>query len=318
MSARSSLETRPGLFTRRRVLLALLLVPVVAMLGLAGVSWWLTEPLEDHGVRGSGPPVAAAPAEAAVVAAAPEKAQGPPPWPEARVEGALAKQVLLESLQAVAERLGRVKSYTALFRKQERISGTLGPEQTMQMKVRHRPFAIYFKFLAPIAEKEVVYAEGHHDNKVIAHTGGVAGWLIPRLAVPPAHPLAMADNRHAVTEAGLVNLTTKLIHFRQMDQLDPEAVTILDRTTGADGRPWLRSLHYHPHKAGDRPFSRTEVLYDPDTRIPLQISNFDWPEPGQKGDLLLAERYAYENLNLDAELTALDFDPANPEYAFHR
>jgi hypothetical protein len=32
----------------------------------------------------------------------------------------------------------------------------------------------------------------------------------------------------------------------------------------------------------------------------------------------LAERYLYENLDLDADLTALDFDPANPEYAFHR
>jgi hypothetical protein len=36
------------------------------------------------------------------------------------------------------------------------------------------------------------------------------------------------------------------------------------------------------------------------------------------GDLQLAERYCYEDLKLDVTLTALDFDPANPDYGFHR
>ena len=53
------------------------------------------------------------------------------------------------------------------------------------MKVRNRPFAIYLKFLAPKAGKEVVYAEGHHDNKVIAHNGDWTRKLVPRLAVAP-------------------------------------------------------------------------------------------------------------------------------------
>ena len=59
------------------------------------------------------------------------------------------------------------------------------PEQTLAMKVRNRPFAIYLKFLAPKAGKEVVYAEGHHDNKVIAHNGDWTRKLVPRLAVAP-------------------------------------------------------------------------------------------------------------------------------------
>lgn len=314
MSARSSLETRPTRFTRRRVFLALGLIPLAVVLGLAGISWWLTEPLEDHGANGA----VALTTDASTEATPPQKLDGPPPWPTQKLDGPKAKKILLDTLLAVGERLEHVKAYTATFHKQERISGKLGPQQVMQMKVRQRPFAIYFKFLAPRGDKEVVYAEGHHDNKVIAHTGGVAGWLVPRLAVPPDHPLALADNRHAVTEAGIVNLTKKLIHFRQLDEHDPEAVTILDETKGPDGRTWPRSVHYHPHKSSARPFQRTEVLYDPDTRIPVEIKNYDWPEVGQEGDLLLAEHYAYENLKLDADLTALDFDPANPAYAFHR
>jgi hypothetical protein len=69
---------------------------------------------------------------------------------------------------------------------------------------------------------------------------------------------------------------------------------------------------------GTRPFARVEILYDPATHFPLRISSFDWPAPGQTGDLELAERYAYDDLNLEAPLTPADFDPTNPDYAFMR
>lgn len=296
---------------------SVLLLPAV---GLAGASWWLTEPLEDRGSPGPNPAVAAAlspaePAEPIRVAAERDEL---PAWPEGRLDGEPAKQLLLTTLLDVGRRLKQVDGYTATFRKQERISGDLRPEQTLAMKVRHQPFAIYLKFLAPTQGKEVVYAEGHHDNKVIAHSSGVSRWLVPRLAVAPDHPLALADNRHAVTEAGLANLTERLIGFRRLDLDDQDAVTILDRTTDREGRPWLRSVHTHPRRTPERPFARVEVLYDPESRFPLHISNFDWPEPGHQGELLLAERYFYDELDLTAPLSALDFDPANPSYSFHR
>ena len=294
---------------------AAILFFVLVAASVAGASWWLTAPLEDHlGPLVNSPgtaPVALSPEEAAQPGV-------PPAWPEGRLEGRKAKKLLLDSMIAAADRLNEVDGYTATFKKQERLRGKLGPLQTMAMKVRQRPFAIYLKFLAPTPGKEVVYAEGHHDNKLIAHTPGVAGWLVPRLAVPPDHPIALAESRHAVTEAGLANLTKRLIHFREMDLNDPEAVTILDRTTDEDGHARLRSIHTHPSPDPDRPFARCEIFYDPETRIPVEIYNYDWPQPGHSGDLLLAERYRYEDLNFNADLSALDFDPANPDYAFRR
>ncbi|MCA1684773.1 MAG: DUF1571 domain-containing protein [Planctomycetia bacterium] len=300
----------------RRVAWAGLAVTVV---GVAFASWWLTEPLTDHVVplapsSASAPPVAV-PAEVKALAAEAGPARA---WPEGRLDGRPAKTLLLDVLVAAAERLNRVESYTATFHKQERLNGTLGAEQTLAMKVRQKPFAIYFKFLGPQAGKEVVYAEGHHDNKLIAHSGGVARFLVPRLAVPPDHPLALSDSRHPITEAGLANLTTRLIHFRRIDLDDPRAVTVLDRTTDAQGHDRLRSVHVHPNPHPDRPFARIEVLYDPDTFFPLDIRNYDWPQPGRAEELPLVERYTYEDLDLEASLTALDFDPANPAYAFHR
>ncbi len=197
--------------------------------GLAGLSWSLTEPLEDS----SAPIIDAL---KPMTPASPARTDVPPPWPDGSLEGMPAKKLLLATLLAVAERLEHLSGYTAIFRKQERLNDVLVPEQTLAMKVRHRPFAVYLKFLAPKEGKEVVYAEGHHENKVITHTPGVVGWLIPRLAVPPDSPQVLAESRHPVTEAGLANLTKKLIGFRRMDLDDPEAVTILDRATGPDGR----------------------------------------------------------------------------------
>ena len=230
----------------------LALVGFVATSGaIAFASWWLTAPLADRLV----------PTMSGTLART-DQARSPgrtrPVWPRERLEGEPAKLLLLDIVLDVAERLDAIDGYTATFHKQERIDGTLGPVQTLAMKTRHHPFAIYLKFLAPSSGKELVYAEGHHDNKVIAHSGGVARLLVPRLALEPTHPLVLAGSRHAVTEAGLANLTAKLVHYRQLDMKDPEAVTILDRFEDASGKSWLRSIHTHDTQSEARPFARVE------------------------------------------------------------
>jgi hypothetical protein len=307
MAAISSIDDRPARRLRRYVWLAA--VPALPAL-VAIASWWFTEPLVDE--------PAPVPDETIVTVAALDEPTGPVSWPEGRLDGRDAKIVMLEILADVSRRVDRMQGYTATFKKQERVNGKLLPEQTMAMKVRQRPFAIYFKFLAPKPGKEVVYAEGHHGNKVIAHNGDWTRRLVPRLAVEPTSPVALADNRHPITDAGISKLAHKLIAFRKLDLEDDDAETILDRIPGPDGRAWPRSVHLHKHRNESRPFIKVEVLYDPSTLFPLQITSFDWPEANASGELPLAERYVYENLAIDPPLTAVDFDPANPKYEFLR
>ena len=299
---------------RRRLWPLLLLAPPAA---LAGASWWITAPLDDRTSPDLGGP--SAPSAPSAPGRPPAAAIPPAPdWPEGRLEGEPAKAFLLASLERTAARLDAIGAYTATFRKRERVAGKLGPVQTMAMKVRHRPFAIYLKFLAPRAGKEVVYAEGHRDNKMVAHNGDWTRRLVPRIEVAPDSALAMTDNRHPITEAGLAHLAGKLVAFRKLDLGDDHAVTILDRAVGPDGRPRLRSVHTHTVPDDRRPFARVEVLYDPETRFPVEIRSYDWPAPGQAVDAEPAEHYIYDDLKLDAPLTDADFDPANPDYAFHR
>ena len=309
MSSLAAEPERPELPRRlpRAWWLALIVIPI--SLGFA--SWYFTASLEDHQVPlppGSEPnrPVAVAPT-----------VDEPLTWPDRRVEGEEAKATLLRVMERAVARVERVEYYTAKFLRQERVGGVLGPEIVSTLKVRNHPFAIYLKYRTVKPGKEVVYAEGHHDNKVIAHNGDWTRKLIPRLAVAPDSPLALADSRHPVTDAGLLSLSRKLLKFRRLDLGDADASTVLDRTTAPDGRPVLRSVHHHSKPAG-RPFCHVEIWYDPETLLPFQISSYDWPAPGQSGPLDLAERYLYEDLKLDAPLSAADFDPANPEYAFTR
>jgi hypothetical protein len=226
--------------------------------------------------------------------------------------------LLVDYLREASDRLNQIEGYTATFRKQERINGELGSEQVLAMKVRHKPFAVYLKYLSPWSGREVVYAEGRYDNQLISHTGGLSGMLIPRLRVPPDHPLALADTRHRVTELGLAPLTDRLLRTARSDIEDSDSEVVLDRIRDERGREWPRSvLTYHRRHPG-RPFARTEVVYDPETLIPVDVRNYDWPDPVQGGKPLLAEHYRYNNVDFGANLTDLDFDPANPEYAFHR
>ena len=141
------------------------------------------------------------------------------------------------------------------FRKQERINGKLLPEQTYFIKIRQDPFAIYMRGIQPVAGRELIFAEGHYDNHVIGHPVGMARFLVPRLKVPPDHPMILAESRHPMNQAGLGNLIRKLLGFRQMDLEEPEEVTILDRTTDP-GRQALAAVHAHPSPVPARAAAR--------------------------------------------------------------
>ena len=108
-----------------------------------------------------------------------------------------------------------------------------------------------------------------------------------------------------------------MIHYRRLDLAEPEAITVLDRTETPDERRWLRSTHLHPVYRQGRPFVESQVLYNPETHFPLRFTGYDWPAPGEK-DRPLGERYCYDDLRLDVVVSDRDFDPANPDYSFHR
>ncbi len=287
----------------------------LAVVLLLGVGWWTLRPPAPARplpaiVRGERrPPATTSETTASLVAR----------WPEGTLEGEPAKRLLVACLTRASERLGRTSGYTALLHRRERIGGVLGTEQVQEIKVRHRPFSVYMKYLSPLPGREVVYDERRNGGKLVVHNGDWTRRIIPRLTISPDDPIAMNDNRHPITEMGLAHITSTLLRFAEMDLTDPGAATILDRPTDPDGRPWLRSRHEMDREQPARPFARVEVHYDPDSLLPRRFVGYEWPRPGDSpAEYPMAESYAYDDLDLDVTLTDLDFDPANPAYAFSR
>jgi hypothetical protein len=240
-------------------------------------------------------------------------------WPIDRLEGQEAKRYLLAFMEQAVRRLEQVEGYTATLTRRERIGGELGPEQRLRIKIQHEPFAVFLRFESPNPGKEVLYHEGHFDDHLLAHNGDWTRRFIPRLKLDPHGPIALADNRHPITEAGIAHLSRKLLHYREIDLNDHHAETILDRTTDEDGTLWYRSLHSHGIYSDERPFAYVEIRYCPERLLPLRIESYDWPEPCcDMSDLELAECYEYSDLDLEARFSSLDFDPTNPDYGFQR
>jgi Protein of unknown function (DUF1571) len=299
---------------RKRRIWPLFLLAVPISVGFGAL--WFNAPLDEAVSTTDVRPTPRLAAPNAAPSAATDHA--PAAWPQGRIEGDVAKKYLLEFLLAALERIENVDGYTAIFQKQERIGDKIGPPQTMDMKIRHQPFSVYLKYLSPKPGREALYVQGKHDNKLIAHNNDLSALLIPRLALDPEGRIALADNRHPITEIGLANLIRKLISFRRLDLEDSDAQTILDRVTDESGHEWYRSLHLHTQQNPERPFQRIEVLYDTETKLPRQLQSHDWPKPGETGELALAERYNYSEVKLNAPLSDEDFSTANPQYAFQR
>ena len=69
----------------------------------------------------------------------------------------------------------RIQDYTATLIKRERIGNTLGEEQYIALKVRHKPFSVYLNFLKPtsLRGQECMCIEGANTGKMWAHGTGI-------------------------------------------------------------------------------------------------------------------------------------------------
>jgi hypothetical protein len=225
----------------------------------------------------------------------------------APVRGAEPRDCLAWIARAEAV-LARTDNYTATFHKREMVGGTLRPEETVFFKFK-KPFMAYMKWIKPPNRgTEVIYVEGWNGNRLRAHQGGILNIL--NFNLDPRGTLAMRQNRHPVTDAGLDHLlgivggdVRKAVRAGEFQFTDH----------GEDAVYGRRSRRLEGSFTADRSrgyyCSRAILQMDLALSIPLEVQIYDW-------DGRLVEDYGYEGLKLDAGLTAADFDPKNPAYAF--
>jgi hypothetical protein len=203
---------------------------------------------------------------------------------------------------------GRVDSYTAIVRKQQRVSGKLLPQETIFLKFR-KPFSLYMKWIrAPYKGSELLYVAGWNGNRIRAHRGGLLRFITRDL--DPRDPALMAGNLRPVTDMGIGQLVNAVANNARKGIAAGNIGFSRRGLESVYGRKTqVLEIVLPAGMAGDYAGHRFVINQDVQSSILIRIRVHD-------RDGRLTENYGYENLDLDARLTGADFDPANPAYRF--
>ena len=223
-----------------------------------------------------------------------------------------------EGLQAFNE---KIKDYSCVLIKRERIDGQLQDSSTIYMKVREQPFSIYVKYLKPDrkAGVEALFRKGYHNDQLLGHDVGFRA-MAGSLWLDPNGRLAMAGQKYPITDGGIPNLVRKMMETVKLDMKnDPEGketlIKYVENGGEIDGRPCIRVDVMHPVKRSCYRFHRAEIYLDKEWGIPVRYAAWMWPTY-QGGKPVLDEEFTYTKLQFNRGFTDWDFSEKNREYKF--
>lgn len=206
-----------------------------------------------------------------------------------------------------------IDDYEASFSKRELVNGQM---IVHRMHIKHRldPFSVYLRFFEPHEGREVIFAEGKYEGKLLAHDAGLAG-LAGTFALLPNSPLAMSESRHPITHIGMKNLLIGVIKQWESEKKYGEIDVRYYNNANLHDRRCLVIEATHPRPRKQFEFHRTRLFLDKATRLPVRMEQYAFPpQPGAPPPL--AEEYTYTDIKLNVGLTDPDFDPRNPKYSY--
>ncbi|NLH49219.1 MAG: DUF1571 domain-containing protein [Myxococcales bacterium] len=208
---------------------------------------------------------------------------------------------------ALTQSWAKIKDYSCVLIKQERIKGKLQEKNTSLLKFR-KPGDIYMKWIKePHLGRELIYRLGK-DEKLLVHEGGLLSVATVSLSLDSS--LLRADTNHKLTELDIGN-TLKMIYDNLYRGLKANEVT-LQFKGGSDlgGRLVYTVESRFANAAARRYYSpRTVISHDVITGMPLKVVNYD--AAGQ-----LNEDFEWSQIRFNTGLTDRDFDPKNKDYKF--
>ncbi len=229
-------------------------------------------------------------------------------------------------LEQGRRRLADVSDYTCTFFKQERLGAELSEGQIMELKMRHKPFSVYMKWLNGEKGRELLYVDGEQDNKMIVHPGGWKARIVPSIKLEPDSSLAMSESRHPVTMVGLLKLCDEIVARRknEIEHRCPVRCQFFENETAND-RPCYCFVSVYLDRKNSEEYRKSIQYIDREWLLPICVKNFVWPEAKQSfaneaalDEATLVEHYAYTELQFNQQLANDDFDRANKSYNFRR
>ena len=218
-----------------------------------------------------------------------------------------------------------VVDYTAVLVRRERVDNRLSEPNYIKVKIRNPrvvngrkvPFSIYMKFIRPkgAAGREVIWVDGRNNNNLIAHETSPL-LRFKNFNLDPTGFLAMKGNKYPIYDAGLENLTLKLIEKAERDRLAGHCEVRYTEDATVHKRPCSLIEVKHDDRRHPYEFHLAKVYIDKELQMPVRFESFDWPVGGAKPKVL--EQYTYVNIQTNVGLTDQDFSISNPAYNFAR
>ena len=209
--------------------------------------------------------------------------------------------------------LAKVDDYVATFYKKERVGDRL---ITHNMAIKHRrdPFSVYLRFIGDHEGREVIYADGGNDGKLLVHETGLAG-IIGTIALIPTSPEAMSESLYPITSIGMWNLVEKVIVQWEGEREHGE-VEVKYYPQAKLGKVECKTIEStHPKPRRHFRYHRTRLYLDKKTNLPVRVEQFGFPRQPDQEPPLVGE-YQYSDVRINQGLRDIDFDPRNPKYNY--
>jgi hypothetical protein len=219
----------------------------------------------------------------------------------------------LELAHRARDRFAQVRDYRCTYLRDERIDDQL-QENHLDLKVRHEPFSVAMKWVAPPGKKDrqAVFVRGKNDGKMLVR--GILPWT---LKLDPKEAVERKESLHSIEEAGLKHAIERCCTAWEAEKpLNVTAVTVQDaelKGTLGDGRTVTRPCHSvtlvrDPAKAPRQTltFGTVRVYFDRETHLPVRLETFGYA-PARDGEGVLEERYTYLEMQTNVGLTDADF-----------
>ena len=227
---------------------------------------------------------------------------------------------IAQAKRAIADcrdRYTQVRDYTCTFVKRERIDDRLTPQHIMIMKARTSPKSVYFRFQQPNQGREAIYVQGRNNGQIVAHDVGITKFLAGTMRLDPRGSMAMENNRHPITEAGLGSLIDTVARYWSVELTPGETQLAFHDDVRVGNRPCTLIVSVHPQRGPNFLFHKVKLYIDQEHGVPIRFEAYDWPRrSGAPAELV--EEYSYLDLKLNVGLRDHDYDPANKPYSFGR
>jgi hypothetical protein len=208
---------------------------------------------------------------------------------------------LPKALTAARAAVVTARDYTAILVRTERVNGTLRPEQTCELRVRTKPFAVNVKVTGPqpVAGQETSFVSDQNLNRVRFKPAGPAGVKFGFRTLPKDDPQVLTDARHPVTEVGLAAVLDRVEQALAMEKRLNHPVTVTTATATHADRPATRFDIYLDHPHPHRTAARMVLVLDPATKLPVRFEAYDAPKLGASdGPLLEASSFLGTRVNV--------------------